>query len=151
MRRRGREKEEVAYERQWCIRMCGSESEWIARLCESGQSLTCGRVSLGRSEHVNPLKTQPPPISLQLKLHVVRVRKEVFGRIWRCDVDMLGDDGLWVHMKAHSLCSRLEVKGRKSERSDVEDVWNAQSSWNSTLSDIPDIKILWGERVKGSV
>ena len=41
----------------------------------------CERVSLERSEHVNPLKTQPPPISLQLKLHVVRVRKEVFGRI----------------------------------------------------------------------
>ena len=81
MRRRGREKEEVAYERQCCIRMDGSESVRLSLLCKSGQSLTCERVSLERSEHVNPLKTQPPPISLQLKLHVVRVRKEVFGRI----------------------------------------------------------------------
>ena len=151
MRRRGREKEEVAYERQCCIRMDGSESKWIARLCESGQSLTCGRVSLGRSEHVTSLKTQPSPISLQLKLHVVRVRKEVFGRIWRCDVDMSGRSGLCVYMKAHSLCSRLEVKGRKSESIDVEDVQIAQSSWNSTSSDFPDIEILCSEGVKGSV
>ena len=151
MRRRGREKEEVALKRQWCIRMCRSESVRLSLLCKSGQSLTCERVRMERSEHVTSLKTQPPPISLQLKLHVVRVRKEVFGRIWRCDVDMLGDDGLWVHMKAHSLCSRLEVKGRKSERSVVGDVWNAQSSQNSTLSDIPDIEILCSEGVKGSV
>ena len=50
----------------------------------------CGRVRMGRSEHVKSLKTQPSPISLQLKLHVVRVRKEVIGSISRCDVDMLG-------------------------------------------------------------
>ena len=94
MRRRGREKEEVAYERQCCIRMDGSESVRLSLLCESGQSLTCERVSLGRSEHVNPLKTQPSPISLQLKLHVVRVRKEVFGSISSRDVDMSGRSGL---------------------------------------------------------
>ena len=45
---------------------------------------------MGRSEHVNPLKTQPSPISLQLKLHVVRVKKEVFGSISSRDVDMSG-------------------------------------------------------------
>ena len=81
MRRRGREKEEVALKRQWCIRMCGSESVRLSLLCESGQSLTCERVKSGRSVNVKSLKTQPSPISLQLKLHVVRVRKEVFGRI----------------------------------------------------------------------
>ena len=34
MRRRDRRKEEVAYERQWCIRMDGSESVRVAHLCE---------------------------------------------------------------------------------------------------------------------
>ena len=62
------------------------------------------------------------PISLQLKFYVVRVRKEVFGSISSRDVDMSGRSGLCVYMKAHSLCSRLEVKGRKSERSVVGDV-----------------------------
>ena len=73
----------------------------------------------GRSVYVKSLKTQPPPISLQLKFYVVRVRKEVIGSISSRDVDMSGRSGLCVYMKAHSLCSRLEVKGRKSERSDV--------------------------------
>ena len=90
MRRRGRREEEVALKRQCCVRMCGSESVRLSLLCESGQSLTCERVRMERSEHVNPLKTQPSPISLQLKLHVVRVRKEVFENISRCDVDMSG-------------------------------------------------------------
>ena len=51
------------------------------------------------------LKTQPPPISLRLKLCVVRECEEVFGRVRRCDVDMSGDDGLCVCMKAHCICS----------------------------------------------
>ena len=90
MRRRGREKEEVAYERQCCIRMCGSESVRLSHLCKSGQSLTCERVRMERSVNVKSLKTQHTPISLQLKLHVVRVRKEVFGNISSRDVDMSG-------------------------------------------------------------
>ena len=40
------------------------------------------------------------PISLRLKLCVVRECEEVFGRVRRCDVDMSGDDGLCVCMKA---------------------------------------------------
>ena len=40
------------------------------------------------------------PISLQLKLHVVRVHKEVFGSICSRDVNMSGDGGLCVCMKA---------------------------------------------------
>ena len=151
MRRRGREKEEVAYERQCCIRMDGSESVRLSLLCESGQSLTCERVSLGRSEHVNPLKTQPSPISLQLKLHVVRVRKEVFGSISSRDVDMSGRSGLWVLSYSYHVWSCLEAVWEKSERSVGEDVQIAQSSWNSSLSDIPDIEILCREGVKGSV
>ena len=55
---------------------------------------------------------------------------------------MLGRSGLCVYMKIHPLCSRLAVKGRKSESIDVEDVQIAQSSQNSSLSDIPDIEIL---------
>ena len=39
------------------------------------------------------------PISLRLKLCVVRECEEVFGRVRRCDVDMSGDDGLCVCMK----------------------------------------------------
>ena len=42
------------------------------------------------------LKTQPSPIFLRLKLHVVRVHKEVFGGTSRCDVDMSGHDELSV-------------------------------------------------------
>ena len=106
---------------------------------------------MGRSVYVKSLKTQPPPISLQLKFYEGSSDEEVFGRIWRCDVDMLGDDGLYVLSYSYHVWSCLEVVWEKSERSDVEDVWNAQSSQNSTLSDIPDIEILWGERVKGSV
>ena len=34
------------------------------------------------------LKTQPSPISLRLKLCVVRECEEVFGRVRRCDVNM---------------------------------------------------------------
>ena len=34
------------------------------------------------------LKTQSPPISLRLKLCVVRECKKVFGRVRRCDVNM---------------------------------------------------------------
>ena len=34
------------------------------------------------------LKTQPPPISLGLKLCVVRECEEVFGGVRRCDVNM---------------------------------------------------------------
>ena len=49
---------------------------------------------MGRSEHVNSLKTQPSPISLQLKFYVVRVRKEVIGSISSRDVDMSGRSGL---------------------------------------------------------
>ena len=45
------------------------------------------------------LKTQPSPIFLRLKLHVVRVHKEVFGSICSRDVNMSGDDGLCVCMK----------------------------------------------------
>ena len=151
MRRRGREKEEVALKRQCCIRMDRSESKWIARLCKSEQSLTCERVRMGRSEHVNSLKTQPSPISLQLKLHVVRVRKEVFGSISSRDVDMSGRSGLWVLSYSYHVWRCLEVVREKSERSVGEDVQIAQSSQNSSLSDIPDIEILWGEGVKGSV
>ena len=40
------------------------------------------------------------PIFLRLKLHVVRVHKEVFGSICSRDVNMSGDDGLCVCMKA---------------------------------------------------
>ena len=40
------------------------------------------------------------PISLGLKLCEVRECEEVFGRVRRCDVDMSGDDGLCVCMKA---------------------------------------------------
>ena len=40
------------------------------------------------------------PISLGLKLCEVRESEEVFGRVRRCDVDMSGDDGLCVCMKA---------------------------------------------------
>ena len=151
MRRRGREKEEVALKRQWCIRMCGSESVRLSLLCESGQSLMCGRVRMGRSEHVNPLKTQPSPISLQLKFYVVRVRKEVIGSISSRDVDMSGRSGLWVLSYSYHVWRCLEVVREKSERSVGEDVQIAQSSQNSSLSDIPDIEILCSEGVKGSV
>ena len=44
------------------------------------------------------LKTQPSPISLQLKLCVVSDDKEVFGSICSRDVDMSGDGGLCVCM-----------------------------------------------------
>ena len=40
------------------------------------------------------------PISLGLKLCEVRECEKVFGRVRRCDVDMSGDDGLCVCMKA---------------------------------------------------
>ena len=40
------------------------------------------------------------PISLGLKLCEGRECKEVFGRIRRCDVNMSGDGGLCVCMKA---------------------------------------------------
>ena len=49
------------------------------------------------------LKTQPLPIFLQLKFHVVCVRKEVFGMISTRDVDMSARSGLWVNMKAHHV------------------------------------------------
>ena len=58
----------------------------------------CRRVMLEDGCEMS-LKTQPSPIFLRLKLHVVRVHKEVFGRVRRCDVDMSGDDGLCVCMK----------------------------------------------------
>ena len=57
----------------------------------------CRRVMLEDGCEMS-LKTQPPPIFLRLKLHVVRVHKEVFGGTSRCDVDMSGDDGLCVCM-----------------------------------------------------
>ena len=44
-------------------------------------------------------------ISLGLKLCEGRECEEVFGRVRRCDVDMSGDDGLCVCMKAHCICS----------------------------------------------
>lgn len=40
------------------------------------------------------------PISLGLKLCVGRESEKVFGRIRRCDVNMSGDGGLCVCMKA---------------------------------------------------
>ena len=40
------------------------------------------------------------PISLRLKLCEGRECEKVFGRIRRCDVDMSGDGGLCVCMKA---------------------------------------------------
>ena len=46
------------------------------------------------------LKTQPSPISLGLKLCVVRECEEVFGSVSSRDVNMSGDDGLCVCMKA---------------------------------------------------
>ena len=45
------------------------------------------------------LKTQPPPISLGLKLCEGWECEEVFGRVRRCDVNMSGDGGLCVCMK----------------------------------------------------
>ena len=65
------------------------------------------------------LKTQPSPISLQLKLCVVSDDMEVFGSICSRDVDMSGDDGLCVCMKAHCICSCSVMVWMKSERSDV--------------------------------
>ena len=47
------------------------------------------------------LKTQPPPISLLLKLCVVRECEEVFGNISTRDVDMSGHDELCMYMKPH--------------------------------------------------
>ena len=44
-------------------------------------------------------------ISLGLKLCEGRECEDVFGRVRRCDVDMSGDDGLCVCMKAHCICS----------------------------------------------
>ena len=44
------------------------------------------------------LESDHSRISLQLKLHVVRVHKEVFGSICSRDVNMSGDDGLCVCM-----------------------------------------------------
>ena len=64
----------------------------------------CRRVMLEDGCEMS-LKTQPSPISLQLKLHVVRVHKEVFGRVRRCDVNMSGDGGLCVCMKVSCVCS----------------------------------------------
>ena len=43
------------------------------------------------------------PISLGLKLCEGRECEKVFGRVRRCDVDMSGDDGLCVCMKAHCI------------------------------------------------
>ena len=54
----------------------------------------CGRVSLGRSEHVTSLKTQPSPISLQLKFYEGSSDEEVFERITSRDVDMSAPSGL---------------------------------------------------------
>ena len=51
------------------------------------------------------LETHPSPISLQLKLHVVRVRKEVFESISSRDVDMSALSRLWVIMKTHYVSS----------------------------------------------
>ena len=42
-------------------------------------------------------------ISLGLKLCEVRECEKVFGRVRRCDVDMSGDDGLCVCMKAYCI------------------------------------------------
>ena len=58
----------------------------------------CRRVMLEDGCEMS-LKTQPSPIFLRLKLHVVRVHKEVFGSISTRDVNMSGDDGLCVCMK----------------------------------------------------
>ena len=44
------------------------------------------------------LKTQPPPISLRLKLCEVRECEKVFGGVSSRDVNMSGDDGLCVCM-----------------------------------------------------
>ena len=48
MRRRGREKEEVALE--WCECVCvrTSDSKWIAHLWMRGEALVCVRVMCGR-------------------------------------------------------------------------------------------------------
>ena len=46
------------------------------------------------------LESDHSPISLGLKLCEVRECEKVFGRVRRCDVDMSGDDGLCVCMKA---------------------------------------------------
>ena len=64
----------------------------------------CRRVMLEDGCEMS-LKTQPSPIFLILKLHVVRVHMEVFGSICSRDVNMSGDDGLCVCMKAHCICS----------------------------------------------
>ena len=53
----------------------------------------CRRVMLEDGCEMS-LKTQPSPIFLRLKLHVVRVHKEVFGNISTRDVDMSGHDEL---------------------------------------------------------
>ena len=47
----------------------------------------CRRVMLEDGCEMS-LKTQPSPIFLRLKLHVVRVHKEVFGSICSRDVNM---------------------------------------------------------------
>ena len=64
----------------------------------------CRRVMLEDGCEMS-LKTQPSPIFLRLKLHVVRVHKEVFGSICSRDVDMSGDGGLCVCMKVWCVCS----------------------------------------------
>ena len=45
------------------------------------------------------------PISLRLKLCEGRECEKVFGSICSRDVNMSGDDGLCVCMKAHCICS----------------------------------------------
>ena len=58
-----------------------SEKESEDRVCESDDS----------------------PFSLGLKLCEGRECEEVFGRVRRCDVNMSGDGGLYVCMKAHCI------------------------------------------------
>ena len=55
-------------------------------------------VSIGVIECVS--ESDDSPISLGLKLCEVRECEKVFGRVRRCDVDMSGDGGLCVCMKA---------------------------------------------------
>ena len=71
-----------------------SESVRLSLLCKSGQSLTCGRVSMVRWVSEMCVKTHPSPISLQLKFYEGSSDEEVFGMISRCDVNMSARSGL---------------------------------------------------------
>ena len=63
--------------------------DWTS-LGERVYEVSIGVIDVSESDHSR--------ISLQLKLHVVRVHKEVFGSICSRDVNMSGDDGLCVCM-----------------------------------------------------